>query len=105
MSDEERAELARRLAERKAAGPQGPVRKATKLPRVPVRPDEPDPGVAAAVARLTAELRRTERRLDRLERTVTHNRYQSGGPGLPYGLHLRLLTRADRLERELDNLR
>jgi hypothetical protein len=54
-----------------------------------------------AIARVTADLHRTHRRLDRIERTNTGGRYQVGGASAPSGRYARLLSRAHRLEREL----
>jgi hypothetical protein len=93
MSDEERAELARDLARRTASVPDTPARRA---------PDAPDP--AAAAVRLTAELHRTERRLDRLDRSISHSRYQIGS-GSASGRYARLVSRARRLERQLRSFR
>ena len=107
MSDEERVELARNLAERRSAGLSEPVR------RIAATPDTPSHRAAAtgkpadtdAITRLTADLRRTHRRLDQIERTSTSSRYQLGEGSAPSGRYARLLSRANRLERQLRALR
>jgi hypothetical protein len=91
MTDDERADLARALARRKA------------VPRAvpPTRLTEPQQAERArAAARLTVELQKTERSIVRLERTITRSRYQVG-TSAPTGRYARLLRRADRLERQL----
>src|SRR4051794_32018492 len=95
MSDEERVDLARKLAghpgyffpeedEHERGGGKGQL----------------DPATAAEIARLTAELRRTDRRMDRLERLTAPSRYQVGS-GTPSARYMRLESRARRLERQL----
>jgi hypothetical protein len=104
MSDAERADLARELARRKRLLPEAPVRRFVETPRVPRPAKKPDDERAEAVARLTVELHKTERRLDRLERSVTATRY--GGTSAPAAArYAQLLSRADRLERQLRALR
>ena len=109
MSDAERAELARELARRKAALPGPPARRAAEAPAVRRRAEAADDAKtrakAKAVARLTAELRTTERHLDRLERSITPSRYQGGSAAPQTARYARLLSRADRLERQLRALR
>jgi hypothetical protein len=94
MTEDEREELARALA-----GRSGVVAKPKR--GAPAGEEE----IALEAARLTAELRRTERRLDRFSRTFSSGRYQTGGASAPNGRHARLLSRADRLARELRSLR
>ena len=96
MTDAEREELARILAGRKAAGLPLPEQKTAK---------PQDAAVADAIVRLTGELHRTERRLDRLEVLMTRGRYQTGGGAVTHGRYARLCRRADRIERELRSLR
>lgn len=102
MTEKEREELARELARRRGATPEADptAQEQTAPPAFPERPVSPDPSVAA---RLTAELRTTERRLDRLERIETPGRY--GGSAQPSGRYDRLISRAERIERKLRNLR
>jgi hypothetical protein len=102
MSEQEREELARELARRKGAAVETapPAAGKTAPPALPQRPISPDPSVAA---RLTAELRATERRLDRLERFQAPGRY--GGGAAPSGRYDRLVSRAERIERKLRELR
>jgi hypothetical protein len=105
MSDEARAELARRLAGRAAEFPGGPSRKGVIYPdRQPSPPAEAPDAADATAARLAAELHATERRLDRIENSMTHARYQHG-PGTPDGRYIRLASRARRLERQLRRIR
>jgi hypothetical protein len=95
MSAEARVELARDIAGREVFRP-NPVR----------RPSEgPDPATEALAVRVAAELHQTERRLDRIERSLSRGRYQTGSGGAPSGRYARLLRRADRLERQLRSLR
>jgi len=108
MSDAEREELARDFVERKSGVPDAPFRRAVTVTDAVVRraavTDEAE--VAEAVARLTAELHRTERQLHRIERSAPGgSRYQVGSASPPSGRHARLLSRADRIERELRKLR
>ena len=108
MSDEERAELARELARRKQGVADVGFRRAgAQDSPAPYGPAAPalDDDKAAAAARIVAELRSTERRLDRLERSATPTRYQGGPASPPTGHYDRLLSRAARLERKLRDLR
>lgn len=103
MSEEERAEIARKLAGRGKRVDEAAPRQAARALAGP--PPAVNEDASAAVLRLTAELNRTERRLDRMERAATGGRYQIGGDGAPSGRYARLLSRADRLERQLRSLR
>jgi hypothetical protein len=105
MSDAERAALARELTRRKGLLPEAPARPVVRTPDARPSAKPPDHGRAEAAARLTAELRTTERHLDRLERAATASRYGGGTSALGAGRYARLLSRADRLERQLRNLR
>lgn len=105
MSEKAREELARNLAGSKSFVREVPPRKAVRIRQTPAELAAQDAEAAAAVLRLTAELQKTERRLDRLDRSFTHSRYQTGGASLPTGRHARLLSRASRLERQLRALR
>jgi hypothetical protein len=106
MSDEARAELARSFADKKRGVTDEGFRKAVTTPYESAgRAHELDEETAAEVVRLTAELNRTNRRLDRMERGVSHGRYQTGSAAPPNGRYARLLSRVERLERELRALR
>jgi hypothetical protein len=108
MSEEARAELARNLARRKGeavpdAGIPGPIAiPYTGSGRVSAAEEEE---VAAEVARLSADLHRTERRLHLIERATTSSRYQMGEGGSPSPRYVRLERRARRLERQLRELK
>jgi hypothetical protein len=105
MSDDERTALAREFARRRGTTPEAPARRAVEK-RDPVPPGTPpDEERAEAAARLKAELRSTERHLDRLERAVTAGRHGGGASAPAPGRYDRLLRRADRLERQLRALR
>jgi hypothetical protein len=103
MTDEERVALARTLAGRRKAVADRGFRQSGGFPYHPgLRPrTEPDQEQEAAIVRLTAELHKTERRIDQLERGFRRSRYQMNGGGGPDRRYLRLLRRADRLERQL----
>jgi hypothetical protein len=103
MTDAERAALARELARRRGPVPEAPVRRAVKPPDVGRTATAPDAGRSEAAARVTVELRKTERQLDRLERSFSPSRY--GGSDPSSARYARLLSRADRLERQLRALR
>ena len=90
MTDEARVDLHRDLAGWKKAFPN-----ATPAPAPDAKTVATDEEIAAAVARVAAELRRTHRQVDRLERLMMR-RY---GSSAPYGRHARLLSRIERLER------
>jgi hypothetical protein len=102
LSDESRAELARNFA---STG--GPLASGGATSPIAI----PFPGRGGqtaeeaereeAIARVSADLHRTNRRLHRIERTSSGGRYQVGGASAPSGRYARLLSRADRLEREL----
>jgi hypothetical protein len=105
MNDAERAALARELARRTRAAPEARVRPAVRAPDARPSAKTPNNGRAEAAARLTAELRKTERHLDRVERASSPSRY-GGGSSLPASARsARLLSPADRLERQLRKLR
>jgi hypothetical protein len=99
MTDEARVELHRKLAGRTAGVTDTPYGR-SENPHDPLvrRPENADP--AAIALRLEAELHRVERRLDRLDRSVSHSRYQTGS-AQPSGRYARLVSRARRLERQL----
>src|SRR4051794_8585554 len=101
MSEAERADLARELARRKRALPEAPVRRYVPTPDARPSAKPPDDGRAEAVAVLTNELRKTERHLYRLERASAPSRYGGGSSGPASPRYSRLLSRADRLERQL----
>jgi hypothetical protein len=104
MSEAERVELARELARRRGALPDPRFKKAAE-PGVAPAPAVGTGPEHEAVVRLTAELRATERSLDRLERSVAPARY-SGGSAPELGVRYeRLLSRAERIERKLRGLR
>jgi hypothetical protein len=105
MSDAERETLARELARRKGALPEAPVRRAVAKPDVRPPAKKADDGRAEATARLTAALRNTHRHLDRLERSFSPGRYGAGTSAPSSARYARLLSRADRLERQLRALR
>jgi hypothetical protein len=107
LSDDVRAGIARDLAGRKATVPDhGPRRRLVPDMPLPTRGTEAeDAEFEERAARLTAELHRTERRLDQIERSATHGRYQSGGASSASGRYARLLSRADRLDRQLRALK
>ena len=99
MSEVERIELARELARRrrKFAPAQDPAPpKPTDVPATTAPVVGPDAGT---MARLEAELRATERRLDRLDRIPSSSRY--GGSAMHSSRYDRLASRAERLERKL----
>jgi hypothetical protein len=111
LTDEARAELARSFAD-KELGPDlggGKERRGRSPLAFPFSGRTGESAEEAereeAIARVTADLHRTNRRLDRIERTSTGSRYQMGRASAPSGRYARLLTRADRLERELRKLR
>jgi hypothetical protein len=99
MSETEREDVARKLAGR---------RDVASIPAIRHSSQALDPAGEAAraeeAARITAELRRTERRLDRLDRFSTKSRYQMGEGGSPGGRYARLERHAERLERKLRQL-
>ena len=105
MSDEARVEVHRKINERKQGPTVTPFRKAVTPHYGTGRPADEDPEAAAAAVRIAAELRSTERRLDRMERGMTRGRYQMPSDSPPHGRYARLLRRADRLERQLRRLR
>ena len=99
MSDEERAELARKIAGHPGyIAPDPQIREERRDKR-----RTEDPAALAEIARLTAELHRTERRMDRIDRMNAPSRYQVGS-GAPSGRYARLESRARRLERQLRSL-
>jgi hypothetical protein len=104
MTEAERKALARELARRKRAGADivPPTTPKVEAPASPRAPTAPDPAEAAIIE---AELRATERRIDRLERLATRSRYQGGGAEMPGGRYDRLISRANRLERKRRGLR
>jgi hypothetical protein len=106
MSEEMRALIAREFAgggaDAGTGSPEAPgSRGAAGTPGRPVRPgtaaDEQE--AAEAAARLAAEIHRTERRIDRIERSSSGGRYQGASTGGPSGRYARLLSRSARLER------
>jgi hypothetical protein len=97
MSDEERRELARKIAGHPGYITPDPDSRDQRREKKRTE----DPATLAEIARLTTELRRTERRLDRLDRMNTPSRYQVGTAGPPSGRYARLESRARRLERQL----
>ena len=105
MSDEERAELHRDLSGRKPTVPDEGLRRVATPNYGVLRTAEEEAEVAAKVARLQADLHRTNRRLHQIERSTTSSRYQLGEGPPPSGRHARLLSRAKRLERQLRALR
>jgi hypothetical protein len=105
MSDVERIALARELARRKGALLEAPVRRTVATPDVRPSAKKADDEQAEATARLTAALRNTQRHLDRLERSFTPSRYGGGTSAPASARYARLLRRADRLERQLRELR
>lgn len=105
MSDDKRAELARDLAGRTNTVSDARIRRAASIPHEPGRQGTENADAAAAAVRLAADLRGTERRLDRLERSFTPSRYQTTRGGAPTGRYARLLRRADQIERQLRALR
>jgi hypothetical protein len=99
MSDEERRELARKIAGHPGyIAPEPDPREERREKR-----HLEDPATLAEIARLTAELHRTERRMDRIDRMSSHSRYQVG-TSAPSGRYARLESRARRLERQLRSL-
>jgi hypothetical protein len=108
MSEEARAELARKLGGRKGgAAPSAATRGPIAIPyrdsgRVSVAEEEE---VAAEVARLSADLHRTERRLHQIDRGSTKSRYQMVAGGSPTTRYVRLERRARRIERQLRGLK
>ena len=106
MGDSERNALARELARRKAALLDPPIRPVVRRPDVRTPPAQaPDEEREQEVARVTEELRKTQRHLDRLDRSFTPSRYGGAGAYPGGARYARLLSRADRLERELRSLR
>jgi HPt (histidine-containing phosphotransfer) domain-containing protein len=107
MSDEARAELAQRMAGRPSVVPDAPARRPVTLPYGPIRPGtaELDEETAELVARVSADLHRTERRLYQLDRSSSRSRYQMVEGGSPSARYTRLASRARRLERQLRRLR
>ena len=107
LSEAERQELAREFARRKQALVDTPDRPAVDSPRpaeqAPEAPRKPEAGRAEAAARVAAELRSTQRHLDRIERSVQPGRY--GGSAPTSARYDRLMSRAERLERQLRALR
>ena len=104
MTEEERADLARILAGRRDGVPDVGFRRRQKLHDAAVHPYGQPAADEAAVVRLTAELHKTERRIDQIERGFRRSRYQMNGGGGPDRRYLRLLRRADRWERMLRSL-
>jgi hypothetical protein len=110
LSDETRAELARSFADKQlgpdlGGGKERGGRSPITLP-FPGRGQTPEEAeLEEAIARVSADLHRTNRRLHRIERANTGGRYQVGSASAPSGRYARLLGRADRLERELRSLR
>ena len=103
MTDEARAALHRKIHGAKGTVPDEGFKRPTTTPYTPSRPQEtPDP--SAEIIRLEAELHRTERRIYRLERGFSRGRFQAGSSAAPHGRYARLLSRADRLERQLRDL-
>jgi hypothetical protein len=96
LSEETRAEIARSLAGRPAPVPGAPARPGPHLA---------DEETAALAIRLAADLHRTERRLHQIQRASGGSRYQVGSASAPTGRYARLLSRADRLERQLRALK
>ena len=105
MSDQERAELHRDLSGRGAIVPDAGLRRVATPNYGVLRTAEEEAEVAAKVARLQADLHRTNRRLHQIERSMTSSRYPLGEGPPPSGRHARLLSRAKRLERQLRALR
>lgn len=98
FTNEQRADIARKLADRRAVSQ--PVFQRPGLA------DAEEAERAQEAARVAAELSRVERRLNRLERASSGGgRYQMGEAAAPTGRYARLLSRADRLERKLNRLR
>ena len=105
MSEEARAELARNLAGRRDVLPDESGRRSVTS-YTATHGIADDPEAAAEAVRIAADLQRTERRMYRLERSMSRSRYQMGdGSGSPTGRYARLQRRADRLERKLRRLR
>lgn len=113
LSEEARAELARNFAGPRTPGPDLGGGKA-RARRGPIAiPYSGRGGVLSeeeaereeAIARVSADLSRTNRRLDRIERASSGSRYQLGPASAPSGRYARLLSRADRLERQLRSLK
>jgi hypothetical protein len=104
MSDEARVALHRKIHGGKETVPDKGFGTPTDLQYGYGRPagDAPDP--SAEVIRLEAELHRTERRIERIERGHTRERFQATSYTAPHGRYARLLSRADRLERQLREL-
>jgi hypothetical protein len=105
MSEEARAELARNMTGKPATVPDPAFRRTVRVPPDPGKAGQPDPELEEQVARVTADLQRTERRLYQLERSVTKSRYQMVEGGAPSARAARLESRARRLERRLRALR
>jgi hypothetical protein len=99
MSDTEREDVARKLAGRRDVAPARSI-----LPSPHGLDSAGEAARAEEAARITAELRRTERRLDRLDRFSTKSRYQMGSGSAPAGRYARLERHAERLERKLRSL-
>jgi hypothetical protein len=107
MSDEERAELARKMAAEQRAVPDASTQSPVVLPYRPSRRAQEalDEETEVAIVRVGADLHRTERRLQQLDRKSSRSRYQMTTGSGPTGRYARLLRRADRLERQLRALR
>ena len=107
MSEEARAELARNLSGKKGETvPDAGLRSARRLttPYAITHGSLEEAEVAEKVVRLKADLHRTERRIDQIERSATSSRYQMAEGSGPTGRHARLLRRARRIERQLRSL-
>ena len=109
MSEESRAELARNLAGRRKSVPDRGLGKTTSPIAIPYLGSgrlgsAVEEEAAAEVARLSADLHRTERRMHQIERSMTSSRYQMGEGGAPSARYMRLERRARRIERQLRSL-
>jgi hypothetical protein len=110
LSTEERAALHREFAGKRTpdSGSGSARRRLTPagFPMDPLaKPSREEEELAAEAARVAADLHRTQRQLDRIERSSTRSRYVMSTGGAPHGRYARLLSRADRLERRLRKLR
>ena len=106
MSEEARAELARNLAGRRDVLPDESGRRSLTTSYTATHGIADDPEAAAEAVRIAADLQRTERRMYRLERSMSRSRYQMGdGGSAPTGRYARLQRRAGRLERKLRTFR